>query len=64
MVFEKPEVEFIELSQIDTTSTSGSGVESCKGPTSPGRNCSVLSTTIMDDCGTYIQDELDADWTP
>lgn len=64
MVFEKPVVKFVALDSSDTIDTSGAGVETCKGPTSPGRNCSVLSQEMMDDCGYYIQEELDADWVP
>jgi len=59
MVFGEPVVEFVALSQIDTTDASHSGVETCKGPTSYGRNCSIHNM-MMDDCGTYVQGEFDA----
>jgi len=64
MIFEEPVVEFIPLDTIDTMDTSHSGVETCKGPTSYGRNCTYYELTIMDDCGSYITVEQDADWVP
>ena len=64
MIFEEPVVQFVLLDQVDTTEASNSGVETCKGPTSYGRNCSYYELTIMDDCGTFVQGEQDASWTP
>lgn len=63
MILEKPLVEFVALDHIDTSETSHSGVETCKGPTSYGRNCSHYNM-MMDDCGTYVQGELDANYDP
>ena len=63
MVFGEPVVEFVALSQIDTTDASHSGVETCKGPTSPSRNCTYFSM-FMDDCGEYVTGDINASWNP
>ena len=59
MILEKPMIEFVVLNPIDTAATSNTGVETCKGPNSYGRNCSYFNMNPMDDCGNYVTGELD-----